>query len=413
MSSAPELTWSRPDPKPEREPLFENAPLGFARWQRQGTITPLNSRLEQMLSLKPQLGQPLQASDVLELPEPESRRLINELLDGERDKIEIGSQSADGRKLRWTAWRVVARRGEADYALAIAQDDSENAEAEQRLRQARKLEAVGRLAGSVAHDFNNLLTGVLLYCDLLLASLEPAAAEAVDRDLDQNTLTEDDPDAGEASHAERWPEPLNIRVRKYAEEIRNAGLQASSVVRQLLLVARPTKEQPALISLNEIVEGQRNLLARLIGENITLNFQLDPDLGLVKMDPTQAQQILLNLVLNARDAIPRGGQITVETVRCGIEALREDRNDSVMLPCTLFVVSDNGSGMDAATRAQIFDAFFTTKAAGKGTGLGLATVYEIVTGHGGVIHVDSAPGRGTRVSMLLPVAPATANEFPV
>ncbi len=385
MSTAPELTWRRPDPKSEPELLFENAPLGVARWQAQGTITPLNSKLELLLGRKAETGQPLRAADLFELPEPESRRLINELLEGAREKVEFGFESANGRKLHWTAWRVT-KRGEPHYALAIAQDDSENAEAEQRLRQARKLKAVGRLAGSVAHDFNNLLTGVLLYRDLFLASLDPANGEFADR------------------------ESLNSRVRKYAEEIRSAGLQASNVVRQLLVVARPAKEQPALISLNEVVEGQRNLLARLIGENIELSFQLDPNLGLVKMDPTQAQQILLNLVLNARDAMPHGGKLAVETASCGIEVLSEGRDHDAMLPCVLFVVSDNGIGMDASTRAQIFDAFFTTKAAGKGTGLGLATVYEIVTSNGGVIHVDSAPGRGTRMCVLLPVARHTADD---
>jgi signal transduction histidine kinase len=136
----------------------------------------------------------------------------------------------------------------------------------------------------VAHDFNNLLTGVLLYCDLLMAHLEP-----------------------------------NHRVRKYAEEIRKAGMQATGLVRQLLAVARPTHSEPRVLSLNEIAEGMRNLLVRLIGENIDLQFHLDPNLGLVKMDPTQSQQILLNLVLNARDAMPGGGQITVETSNCKVQ----------------------------------------------------------------------------------------------
>jgi two-component system, cell cycle sensor histidine kinase and response regulator CckA len=223
----------------------------------------------------------------------------------------------------------------------------------------------------VAHDFNNLLTGVLLYCDLLLANLEP-----------------------------------NHRVRKYAEEIRRAGMQATGLVRQLLAVARPKSSEPRLLSLNEIAEGMQNLLTRLIGETIEIRFQLDPDLGLVKMDPTQAQQILLNLVLNSRDAMPAGGTITVETRNCRVQGLAENGSacSAPTIPCALFVVSDTGMGMDAATRAHVFEAFFTTK--GKGTGLGLATVYDIVTSNGGLIHVESAPGRGTRVTVLLPLVPA-------
>jgi len=255
-----------------------------------------------------------------------------------------------------------------------------------RFRQNEQLESVGRLAGGVAHDFNNLLTGVLLYCDLILAV-----------DLDE-------------------------RVRRYATEIRNAGMQATGLVRQLLAVAKPANSDPRLLSLNEIAAGLRNLLARLIGENIELRFRLSPSLGLVRMDPTQAQQILLNLVLNARDAMPGGGQITVETSHCRMQIVSEitgayknaqgessevassNASRVASLPCVLFVVEDNGAGMDAATRAHLFEAFFTTKPTGKGTGLGLATVHDIVTGSGGLIHVESALARGTRVTMLLPLA---------
>lgn len=245
------------------------------------------------------------------------------------------------------------------------------------LLQAERLEAVGRLAGGVAHDFNNLLTGILLYCDLLMASIEP-------------------------SH----------RARKYADEIRKAGMQASGLVRQLLSITRPPNFQPRLLSLNEIAEGMRNLLARLMGENIELKFCLDPNLGLIKMDPTEVQQILLNLVLNARDAMPHGGVISVETHNCEIQALAESvlgPSTRACLPCALFTVQDNGSGMEESIRAHMFEPFFTTKA-GKGTGLGLATVHNIVTSNGGLIHVQSAPARGTRVSVLLPLDQAFTAE---
>ena len=244
--------------------------------------------------------------------------------------------------------------------------------------QAERLEAVGRLAGGVAHDFNNLLTGILLYCDLLTASIEP-----------------------------------DHRARKYAEEIRKASVQASGLVRQLLAIARPPNFQPRLLSLNEIAEGMRNLLARLMGENIELKFSLDPNLGLIKMDPTEAQQILLNLVLNARDAMPRGGVMSLETRNCKIQALTESvlgTSTQACLPCALFVVQDNGSGMDDSTRAHMFEPFFTTKA-GKGTGLGLATVHNIVTSNGGLIHVQSVLDRGTRVSVLLPLDSGFTPEF--
>jgi two-component system, cell cycle sensor histidine kinase and response regulator CckA len=270
-----------------------------------------------------------------------------------------------------------------------SRDTNRESVAELNARQAQKLEAVGRLAGGIAHDFNNLLTGVMLYCDLLIAGFETNQAE---------------PD---------------LPARKYAEEIRKAVLQATQLVRQLMAVAKPTNGGPSLISLNEIVEGMRNLLVRLIGENIELKTNLDPNLGLVnmglvKMDPTQAQQVLLNLVLNARDAMPTGGQIMIETEGCQVQVLADRHSVSApaLLPCALLAVSDNGSGMDAATRAHLFEAFFTTKAADKGTGLGLATVHDIVTGNGGLIHVDSAPGHGTRVTLLLPLAAPAACEAP-
>lgn len=261
-------------------------------------------------------------------------------------------------------------------------------ESAQRLLQAQKLEAVGRLASAVAHDFNNLLTGILLYCDLLTVSLE-ADSQA------DNLVT--------LKHAES-----DRRVRKYAEEIRKAGLQGTSLIRQLLAVARPAQWESSLISLNETVGEMRELLTRLIGENIELRFEFDPALGFVKMGATEAQQILLNLVLNARDALPNGGQIAVQTRICRVQILSEFKagiDHAASLPCALLAVTDNGGGMDAATREHLFEAFFTTKQAGKGTGLGLATVHDIVTRSGGLIHVESAPGRGTRMNILLPLAP--------
>ncbi|HSK42717.1 MAG TPA: ATP-binding protein, partial [Candidatus Binatia bacterium] len=369
MSTAAEFACTTQDSKTERCPLFDCAPLGLAQCDRQGNITALNPALEQLLGGGSWNARSLCFADLIHHQErAEGERLFHELFEQKRDSFHLDSKAAGTSiPVRWTAWRVPGANGEPDYALALAEHASQDQEAAQRLRQAEKLEAVGRLAGGVAHDFNNLLTGVLLYCDLLMASLEPGHP-----------------------------------VRKYAEEIRKAGIQATALVRQLLAVARPTNSEPRLLSLNEIAEGMRNLLVCLIGENIELIFHLDPNLGLVKMDPTQAQQILLNLVLNARDAMPGGGHIIVETSNCRVQVLTGTAHETgrpTQLPCALFVVTDNGSGMDAATHAHLFEAFFTTKAS-KGTGLGLATVYDIVTSNGGLIHVDSAPACGTRVYVL-------------
>jgi two-component system, cell cycle sensor histidine kinase and response regulator CckA len=375
MNAAAEITWMPKDSETELDPLFEYAPFVLAQCQVDGHITALNPALKQMLGRTPDVQLPFRFGDLIQLEDrAEAERLLGDLFGRQRESFQIDSQSMDAsrRPVQWTVWRVTGENGHPDSAMAMAEDLPRNPEAEQRLRHAERLEAVGRLAGGVAHDFNNLLTGVLLYCDLLLAHIEPCH-----------------------------------RVRKYAEEIRKAGMQATGLVRQLLAVARPTNSEPRLLSLNEIAEGMRNLLVRLIGENIQLKFQLDPNLGLVKMDPTQCQQILLNLALNARDAMPDGGQITIETSNCKVQVLTEPRAESAgaaSLPCALFVIADNGSGMDDATRAHLFEAFFTTKA-GKGTGLGLATVRDIVTSSGGLIHVDSALQRGTRVSVLLPLVP--------
>jgi signal transduction histidine kinase len=309
-----------------------------------------------------------------------SRQLISELFQGKREsfQIECAAWGSESKSLRWTVWAVHAEDSRPESAVVMLEDLSGVALARQRLQQAERLETVGRLAGGVAHDFNNVLTGVLLYCDLLMSVLGPSD-----------------------------------RARKYAEEIRKAGLQATGLVRQLLTVVRSNKSAPRPVSLNEVAEGMRDLLVRLIGEDIELKLRLDPTLGLVKMDPVQAQQVLLNLVLNARDALPRGGQISVETGNCKMQILSstgENNSETACMPCALFAVEDNGLGMDESVRAHLFEPFFTTKT-GKGTGIGLATVHDIVSSNGGLIHVRSAVNRGTRVNILLPIVPQPAPEF--
>ncbi len=379
MSAASATTRTSQDQKAEFF-LFEHSPIGLAQCQRDGRVIIMNRAFEQLLGVRPS-----HAIWLIDLLHPQDRstgaRLFSELFDGKRDSFQVDSQPAgeSSRSIRWTVWRVSEIDGPADGALAMAEEVPSLVASNDRLKQAERLEAVGRLAGGVAHDFNNLLTGVLLYCDLLLATIEPLH-----------------------------------RSRKYAEEIRKAGLQATGLVRQLLAVARPASQEPRPLSLNEIAEGMRNLLVRLIGENIELSFQLDSHLGLIQMDPTQAQQILLNLVLNARDAMPVGGKITVETTNCKVEVLTDSSlgiSSKASLPCALFAVADTGLGMDAATRARLFEPFFSTKA-GKGTGLGLATVHDIVTTNGGLIHVDSEPALGTRISVLLPLVRVPVAEPP-
>jgi two-component system, cell cycle sensor histidine kinase and response regulator CckA len=248
-----------------------------------------------------------------------------------------------------------------------AEEPTDRPQTEQQLRDAHKMEAIGRLVGGVAHDFNNLLTGMVLCSELILAGLEQ-----------------------------------DSRLRRFAEEIRKAGEQGAGLIQQLMAVARQRAVEPCLIRVNDVVSNTRNLLARLIGENIELVAELADDLGLVRMDPAQMQQIILNLVLNARDAMPDGGRITITTRNChGPRPARDARNQF----CDSWValaVSDTGCGMDAEIRARLFEPFFTTKKPGQGNGLGLATVYRIVTHEGGRIEVESETGRGTRVLVYLP-----------
>jgi len=374
MSAAVEVLRSPEAPHEQFSSVLSHAPIALALCDGRGVVTASNPAFEQLLEIQPEhiqrplaeLMQPRDGADV--------ERMMADLFRGTRDafQLECPAMGAETQPLRWTVWAVQGGHGDSDCALVMVEDLSDITVAMQRLQQTERLETVGRLAGGVAHDFNNLLTGVLLYCDLLMSTIEPGH-----------------------------------RARTYAEEIRKAGLQASGLVRQLLSVVRSNKAVPRPLSLNEIAEGMRNLLVRLIGENIELDLRLDPTLGLVKMDPVQAQQILLNLVLNARDALPQGGRIALETGNCKVQFLSggaATASGTACLPCALFAVEDNGVGMDESVRAHLFEPFFTTKA-GKGTGIGLATVHDIVSSNGGLIHVQTELHRGTRISLLLPAVP--------
>src|SRR5580658_9694565 len=363
--------------------VFDHSPLAVARCNPEGVIVEMNPAFERSLDRGVSHRRCLRLG---ELVRPQDRAktdlLLRDLLESKCDSIAIEIRDAGHAQTmtQWTAWRQPGCGGSADHALlfaekAIAEPARDVVPSEENLLQTQRWEAVGRLAGGVVHDFNNLLTGVMLYCDLLLSSLDP-------RDL----------------------------RRRYAGEIRSAVVQATGLVKQLLVFARPQATPVRTLCLNEIAAAMRDLLTRLIGENIALDLHLDPELGAVMIDQAQAQQVLLNLVLNARDALPNGGRITVETSNCNFQPLagtsartgRPYLPDLPAFPCILLVVGDNGHGMDAATRQRLFEPFFTTKNAGKGTGLGLTTVRSIVISNRGLIHFESEPGRGTRVMILFP-----------
>ena len=257
------------------------------------------------------------------------------------------------------------------HALERLWVEEEKMKLEEQLRQSQKMEAIGRLAGGVAHDFNNMLTGIIGYADLILLSLN--------RD-----------------------HPLIGKV----EEIKKAGKRAASLTQQLLAFSRKQMLQPKVLDLNLVVNDLKKMLQRLIGEDIELETHLESSLFRVKVDPNQMGQVLMNLVVNARDAMVRGGKITIETANVVLDQAY-GRKKGVSLqpgPYVLLEVRDTGTGMDPETKSHIFEPFFTTKELGKGTGLGLSTVYGIIKQSGGYIWVDSRQEEGTTFQIFLPQA---------
>jgi nitrogen-specific signal transduction histidine kinase/ActR/RegA family two-component response regulator len=259
------------------------------------------------------------------------------------------------------------------YWVAVQQDITERMRLEERLRQAQKMEAIGRLAGGIAHDFNNLLTGILGYSQMRLHSLA----------------------GGEPINASQLCEDF--------QEIHRLGERAADLTRQLLAFSRKQILAFRVVDLNAVVADMEKMLRRLIGEDIDLITHLDPALHRVKVDSGQMEQVILNLAVNARDAMPGGGKLTIRTSnleRDGLQACEDSQSHAGTF--VQLAVSDTGCGMDEQTQEHLFEPFFTTKPVAAGTGLGLATVYGIVQQTGGSIEVSSTPGRGTTFEILLP-----------
>ena len=275
--------------------------------------------------------------------------------DGRRIAVEVNS------KLMYENGAPVAVQG-------IARNVTERKHLEAQLRQSQKMEAIGQLAGGVAHDFNNLLTAINGYSALALQR------------IDGNSL-----------------------VKPYLEEVKKAGDRAANLTRQLLAFGRKQILQPLPLDLNNIVSDMNKMLRRLIGEDITLTAKLAPDLKQIKADPGQIEQVLVNLVVNARDAMPTGGKLTIETANVRLDHEYASHHVGIRPGhYVMLAVSDTGIGMDEGTSARIFEPFFTTKEVGKGTGLGLSTVYGIVKQSGGNIWVYSEPNQGSSFKVYLP-----------
>jgi two-component system, cell cycle sensor histidine kinase and response regulator CckA len=266
--------------------------------------------------------------------------------------------------------RVLVGDGEVVGVTSIARDLSERAKLENELRQAQKMEAVGRLATGIAHDFNNIITVLLGYSDELIEQAPPGTP-----------------------------------VHAAAMEVRRAANRASALTQQLLAFSRRQVSVSHAVDLNQVIAHMEDLIRRLLGPEIRLQFSLQPDLAPISADPQQIGQVLMNLIVNARDAMPEGGTLRIETANVELGA---EHVDIIPGPHVALTVTDSGVGMSADVRDRLFEPFFTTKDQGRGTGLGLSMVQAIVRQSGGHIHVDSQPGAGTTFQVWFPQQPDAA-----
>jgi two-component system, cell cycle sensor histidine kinase and response regulator CckA len=334
----------------------------------------------------------LERGPVPEQVHPDDRAALiaarTEIFDtGVGPRVEYRFRRKDGEWRTFESTRSPVRnhRGEIEKVVIVSRDITERKQAEEllrrreeQLRQSQKMEAVGRLSGGIAHDFNNLLGVIIGYSESI-----------------EHRLASNDP------------------LRKSAEEIRKAGERAASLTHQLLAFSRQQVLQPRILDLNALVTDMGKMLKRLIGMHIELTTNLATELGQVKAEQSQIEQVIVNLVVNARDAMPEGGRLVIATSNLDVnENLASSFPFLQPGPYVLLTVTDTGIGMDANTRRHIFEPFFTTKGPGKGTGLGLATVYGVAKQSGGGVIVDSEPGKGSTFKIFLPqtmesmVAPA-------
>jgi PAS domain S-box-containing protein len=294
---------------------------------------------------------------------------------GPRVEYRFQRKDGDWRVLESSRSPVRNDRGEIEKVIIVSRDITERKQAEEllrrrdeQLRHSQKMEAVGRLSGGIAHDFNNLLGVIIGYSESIEHRVGP-----------------------------------NDPLRKSAEEIRKAGERAASLTHQLLAFSRQQVLQPQILDLNALVTDMGKMLRRLIGMHIELTTNLAMELGQVKAEQSQIEQVIVNLVVNARDAMPEGGELLIETSNLDVnENLASSLPFLQPGPYVLLTVTDTGVGMDANTRRHIFEPFFTTKGPGKGTGLGLATVYGVAKQSGGGVTVDSEPGKGSTFKIFLP-----------
>lgn len=367
--------------------LVENSPDFIGRYDREARVVYVNPALERLFS-RPMVE--LVGKTAVDIsPGVKGAQYFHSMVQGALStglpvETEIAVADAAGQKPFYHHLRFIPERdakGETTSVLFIGRDITPQKEAEimqaqlgARLRQSQKLESIGQLASGVAHDFNNLLTVILGYTELLKYKI--ASDEGAQRDL---------------------------------EQIHRASERAATLTRQLLAFSRQQMLTPVVLDLNALITDLHKMVGRLIREDIVLSVVLQPELCPIKADPSQIEQVLMNLIVNAHDAMPTGGQLTIETKNIYLDEQYAQTHFEVAVGSYVMVsVTDTGQGMDKATQARIFEPFFTTKEQGRGTGLGLATVYGIIKQSGGDISVYSEPGHGTTFKIYLPVTADTA-----
>lgn len=361
--------------------VIENAPYGIYRATAAGDLLRVNPALQKMLGYesRAELLKMNLARD-LYLDPQEHRRIIELLAMQQKFKdVEVEWRRKDGSLTKARCGGFVVKDGgkDAAYFEVFAEDVTEKRSLERQLQVAQKMEAVGRLSGGIAHDFNNLLGVIIGYSQVLKKRLE-----------------------------------VETPLREHAEEIEKAGQRAASLTRQLLAFSRQQVLAPAVLNLNALLTDMEKMVSRLIGEDIELGLRLDPGIGRVKADLSQIEQVVMNLVVNVRDASPHGGKLVIGTENAVLDQEYTRRHPGSRVGSYVMLsVIDNGTGMNAETLAHLFEPFFTTKESGKGTGLGLATVYGVVKQSGGYVGVDSEPGRGSCFRVYLPqIKEALSND---
>ena len=349
-----------------------NAPVGFAFFDRELRFLRVNQTFARLTGVAPleHIGQSLADLDpnVAQQVEPRLREVqaTRQPVINVEYRVRTPGPNGEMRSVLWSYYPISTRDGDFFGVGAAVTDVTELKTLEEQLLQAQKMEAVGRLAGGVAHDFNNLLTVISSYAELILFD-----------------------DA--------------MKGREEIAEIRGATARAAKLTRQLLAFSRRQAMEPRIVNPNDVVRGVEPMVCRLFDTNITVETSLSPDTPLIRVDPGQLEQVVMNLAINAADAMPEGGRLTIDT--SGVR-LRDDhaKPDADLAPGSYAVirVRDTGHGMDTTTVAQIFEPFFTTKEPGRGTGLGLSTVYGILKQSSGTVCVESTPGEGSLFTVYLP-----------